>query len=76
MKFDKAKDELVLESGRRVYAFGGVLGINVNGEPMHPTYGWDGYLHEQLSGEFTAEERLEIAHWMIDRWDLWADKGS
>jgi hypothetical protein len=76
MKFDKAKDELVLESGRRVYAFGGVLGINVNGKPIQPTYGWDGYLYEFLSGEFTAGERLEIAHWMIHQWDHWAAEGS
>jgi len=68
-------------SGRRFYAYGGVIGLNEDMD--HPGYGFDG----QLPGDpavcddpddpepdwrpLTEAERRELAEEMVRRWKAW-----
>ncbi len=64
---------VVLDGGRRFYAYAGVLGI-LNLDSDRLVSGYDDYVE---GGEFleqsplTPEERSEIAEFMIDRWSRW-----
>lgn len=75
MRYDDDRNEYVLDSGRRFYAHGGVLGLG-NGAVVDDDElleGWDGHVTE-YSHPFTPEERREIAAEMIRRWEAWAGK--
>jgi hypothetical protein len=68
----------LLESGRTFRANGGILGIN--SEELL-TEGYDSELENGYDTTFefdqpplTAEERREIADYMIERWKEWAEK--
>ena len=76
---------VVLDSGRRLYAFAGVLGLldaALGGEQL--VYGYDGYVSFREDGQLiddeipslTPVEREEIAKFMIDRWTRWAKEKS
>ena len=65
VRFDEDTDELILRSGRRIYANCGILGINPVGQISG---GYD----EGLNGEeFSEAERNEIASYMIGLWREW-----
>lgn len=63
--------EVILEAtGRRLYAYGGVIGLgpqygNPNVVVAH--YGYDGELTE-YEKPLTVEERRELAEYMVTRW--------
>ena len=80
----KAKgDRVVLSSGRKFYAYAGILGLGELDKPGHwtLTYGYDGrvdfpeqaeeWQEEADEKPFTPEERREIAEAMIARWREW-----
>lgn len=64
IKFDESEDELVLRSGRRVYANCGILGLDPTGKAFT---GYDSHLGE----DFSEAERNEIASYMIALWCEW-----
>jgi hypothetical protein len=61
-------------SGRRIYAFSGILGLGVNDNPEGEcTYGNDGTVNEHLGGRpLTRAERQELADHMVETWKRWA----
>ena len=65
-----AHDYLEFASGRRFYAYGGMLSL---GEGTEACYGYDGGLYED-GAPFTHEERLEIAHYMMELWRAWGNE--
>lgn len=80
MKFDPKTKRFVLDSGRGVYAFAGVLGLLASGtaDVDELVYGYDGYLErsaQEIFPDLTTEERAEIAKYMIDRWTKWGARG-
>lgn len=77
MIFDDEKNEYVLASGRRFYAFGNILGVDRDGVL---TYGHDGTVgrRDRVGGDddpFTDGERREIADAMIARWCAFSRQG-
>ncbi len=61
-------DDLIFNTGRKVYANNGIVGIN---EQLRISEGYDGGFEEN---RLTEEERLELAAYMIDLWGKWRDK--
>lgn len=61
------EDELILSTGTRLYAHGGVLGLGDDGVACQ---GWDGGLND---GKLTALERHEVAQEMARRWLAWGN---
>lgn len=57
-----AQSELVFSSGRRVYVNNGEIAL---GESLYVGYGSDGGVDD---AEFTPDERVELAKFMIDLW--------
>ena len=86
MTWDEDEDHYVLSSGRRFYAYSGVLGVyaSFNGE-LQLVYGHDGEVRlaavydsrsVRTGDAFVPEERREIADEMIARWMKWAVEGK
>lgn len=67
---DGFDDTLILSSGRSVYANCGIVGISPDGVV---TEGYDGGLDPSGEGDFTEDERREIAAYMISRWREWGN---
>jgi hypothetical protein len=68
MTYDKKENEYILDSGRRVYANGGILGLGLpDGEHCigGVSHGSDGGFD---TADWTEDERYEIADEMIVRW--------
>lgn len=61
MTFDD--DEIIFDSGKRVYCFAQIVGLGTDGQM---SYGYDGCFNEE-SG-LSAAETLEIAEFMIAAW--------
>jgi hypothetical protein len=59
-----------LSSGRDIYAYGKIIGIEVGGDDFMLCYGYDGYLRTtaEVGEELTREELVEVADMMISRW--------
>lgn len=57
------KDGVVFNDGQKVYANCGILGIN---ESLDIFEGYDGGVDNQCS--WTAEQRKELAEYMIELW--------
>lgn len=60
-------DFIVLD-GKRIYANRGILGLNGDGELY---YGYDGEVWQ--AGGFTLKQRREVADYMINLWNAWAE---
>lgn len=60
-------DKLVLSSGREVYCFSGMIGID---EELDIGYGSDGGLlpDDYADQPWTIQERAELADYMIELW--------
>lgn len=72
MTFDNDNGHVTLSSGRRFYAYSGMLSIAVDGDDDWIGYGHDGVFQERIDEEpFSADERKEIAEHMIARWKKW-----
>jgi hypothetical protein len=65
--FDQDTNEFVLSSGKRFYAYGGLLSPGRGGL----AYGYDGWVDETL----TPDEKAEIAQYMIHCWTTWGLSG-
>ena len=68
-------DGVVLSTGRKVTANCTILGLQAFGS-LYLCGGYDQRIYEGINlddGEFTLEERREIAYHMIRRWVQWAD---
>jgi len=65
-----ALNTLLLSSGKKFYAYDGVLSLHEDGRLL---YGWDGEVcdEERAPRTFTTAEREEIADAMIGRWKDW-----
>lgn len=62
--------EFELSSGRRLRAWGHVIGISPS---LGPCQGYDDDLWH---ANFSAEERKELADYVCDLWQQWAKKGE
>lgn len=69
MIYDSKTWTYTLSTGSQVYACDGVLGIDHLGEVVE---GWDGDLFRRDDLDFAAEERREIADYVIAKWQAWA----
>ena len=70
MKIDEDGENITLETtGRTFYANNNILGIDGDG---NVSQGCDGSV--SIIGDFTSEEREEIANDMIMRWARWGMK--
>ena len=70
MTWDEAHAEYILQSGRRVYANGGIMGVGVEETgDVFVSEGSDGGVG--YADDFTDDERREIGHEMIARWQRW-----
>lgn len=71
MKYDEEECEFVLNSGKRIYANMGILGLSALKEYSLTLFeGYDG--NNGLCEDYTPEERKEIAEYMISLWKEWA----
>ena len=64
-----------LSSGRRFYAFGGVIGLQLSRPSSGAFTGYDGSVgegDERPDLPWTPEERAELALQMIAAWEEWA----
>lgn len=63
-------DHIVFSSGTRVYCFGAVVGMPMEGasDLTDLMYGYDGGLGEFDSGVHSKEDLMELADHMIQRW--------
>lgn len=62
----------VLSAGREFYSCTNSLSVDEDGDDLY--YGHDGRVDEWTHGDqspLTAEERREIAEYMIARWKRW-----
>ena len=66
MKYDSENNprELIFSSGKSVYAYAGIIGINGDLETF---YGYDGDFPE-YEGALSAAEKIELADHMIGLW--------
>lgn len=65
-------DKYLMESGREFYANNGLIGLcpeSLDKDDWIPSEGYDGHIFE--AREFTKEERVEMADFMIKQWELW-----
>lgn len=67
MTYDDDTDEVILSTGKKFYAYGGVAFPADDGQV---SYGSDGGTYGE---QFTAEERSEIARAIIAAWERWRD---
>ncbi len=70
MIFNESKDEFILSTGKTFYAYSGTLGLHPK---LGLAYGYDGTVDE-LSENFTKEEKSEIADYMIKLWTQFKEK--
>jgi hypothetical protein len=64
------RDDFVLEvSGREFYANNGIIGMAPSAD--YVSEGYDGGIGK--AGDFTAEERAELADYMIARWQAFKE---
>lgn len=61
---DQDGDEYILDSGRKIYANNGILGID---NELRAHEGYDGFIGGP--DKFTAEERREISDYAIALWE-------
>ncbi len=63
---DRFSDDIfALPSGRTFYANQGIIGIDPGGSISQ---GYDGGLEPSGEGDFTPDERRQLAEMMIERW--------
>lgn len=67
MKWDEKNQEYIFNSGRKVYANHGIIGLGLDDDVSE---GYDGSFGPSYL--FTAAERREIAAYMIERWRRWS----
>ncbi len=69
IEWDDNEDEFIFSSGRRAYAYAGIVGI---GPANCPTYGCDGSFNWDPSdpepNDLHADDMRELADMMIERW--------
>ena len=73
MKYVTTKDfwsGYVLESGKRFYAHGGILGLGPGSDDLL-SEGYDGGVDEE---QLSLEDRREIAAFMMQRWLAWGNR--
>lgn len=71
MKYDVEQSEFILNSGKVLSANCGILGLSANAEDSETLFeGYDG--SNGRREDFTAEERKEIAEYMISLWKEWS----
>lgn len=68
--YDEDAQELVLSTGRREYCFSGTIGIGADHDYTNVQYGHDGGIR---TGDWTPQERQELAAYMVALWTAWAD---
>lgn len=61
MKIDG--DDLIFSTGKKVYANNGIIGISPSGEISE---GYDGDIDTE---NLTPEEKLELANYMLVKWE-------
>jgi hypothetical protein len=66
----KDKDTYVLSSGREFYANRGILGIAPREGELYEGYDGGVYIDEP-GEEWTADEKRELADYMIALWSQW-----
>lgn len=76
---------IVLSTGKEVYAFGGIVGIRLNGPITSSTeiyYGHDGRIMTVINEDYeesfdtnglTKEECIELSNTMIEAWTRYRD---
>lgn len=75
MKLIAGSTLLIECSGREIYANGGILGLGEETEDTWMTYenaipeGYDGDIR---CSDWTADERKEVADYMVGLWQRWA----
>lgn len=65
-------DQVVFDSGKTIYCHGGVVGMDLEGDTMGVTYGYDGGFGE--ADKISREDWLELADHMIARWTEFRDR--
>lgn len=66
MKLDEDKpNSAMFATGKRVYVYSGILGLNAFGDDLSVSHGYDG---SAVDAELTGEEKLELADHMILQW--------
>lgn len=68
----ETKEGFLLSTGRSFYAHSSLLSVDSDGDNL--TYGFDGGVDEFDDEPLTSEERVEIADYMIARWNLFREK--
>ncbi len=63
MRYDA--HHIILDSGKKIYAFSGTIGLTPG---LELTYGFDGFISEFSSEDFTSEDAQEVADYMIRQW--------
>jgi hypothetical protein len=67
-RIDADNDEIIFDSGRRVYANNGIVGLAPD---LMVSEGYDGGIDDD---RWTAAERAELADMMIDLWTQYRKK--
>lgn len=65
------RDEYVLSTGRKFYANCGIIGISPKNDDVSEGYDGDVYV-DWFENPWTIAEKVELAEFMIDRWEKWA----
>lgn len=72
MIWDDDRDEYVFSSGNRIYANGGIIGIDDSNPRSKLFYGYDGGVDwpvdEWNGSKLTKADMVELADAMIERW--------
>ena len=67
MEVDKREGRIIFSTGKRVYAYAGIIGLGIEDGEFTLTYGYDGQIPDDDT-KLTAEERRELADYMITLW--------
>jgi hypothetical protein len=73
MKIDVDKCEITFSTGKKVFAYRGIIGLTPCGDV---TEGYDGELYPQDSDQpsLTAAECVELANHMTEQWRLFGQR--
>lgn len=68
--FKVENGKIFFSSGRTANAYGNVIGLTIDAKEV--LGGYDDHISDDL-GEFTQDEREELADYMISRWQKFKD---
>jgi len=77
MELDLKNNRIVMSSGRTFYAYACVIGLITDDDAERNdrlTYGYDGYLGGLEVEQLDSADLVELADYMIERWQRFKDK--